>query len=218
MKIVCLVLLFFFNCAYQITESEVQTVSESEPLLIRFYSSDQVLVDIICDSLVKAAIGSCVPTHDLSSNEKIKDVYIETQIKESSSDYFLSAGKSLLSLTFGVFLTNSAKVDFIFYVENSKETLLENTNLASEGRTGYWGVLPFYTGFIATNVGTLLNSYRRPDHLQKYCLYESPDKIRQVLEANKEEYCKDYKLFLKTSFIKVQSVFFQHLQETTKDK
>lgn len=204
------------NCAFKITQPDVFSESKPEPMLVRFYSTDLVLVKIICDSMKESNFGICLLDSDSELNEskeRVKHIYLETQIRDASSDYFANAGKSLLTLTLGVFLTNSAKVDFIFYIEKNKQTLLENTSLSSNGKTGYWGVLPIYTGFIATNVGTFLNSYRNPDHLQRYCLYENPGEIRQVLETKKEEYCKDYELFLKDSFYKVQAKFFRIIQD-----
>ncbi len=218
MKIIFLIFLFLMvNCAFKITQPEVFSESKPEPMLFRFYSTDLVLVKIICDSMKESNFGVCLLDSDLELNEskeKVKHIYLETQIKNVSSDYFTNVGKSLLTLTLGVFLTNSAKVDFIFYIEKNQQTLLDNTSISSEGKTGYWGVLPLYTGFIATNVGTLLNSYRKPDHLQRYCLYENPGEIRQVLETKKEEYCKDYELFLKDSFYKVQTKFFHIIKDS----
>lgn len=212
-----LVILFilFVNCALKTTESKISSVPVQEQYLYKFYSTDLVLMDLICDSIKKTNIGMCISDYELDSLEnfeQVKFIYIETQIRNSSSDYFSNTGKSLLTLTFGLFLTNSADVHLLVFIKDSNGTLLENTKLTTSGRTGYWGILPFYMGLVSTHLGTLLNSYRKPDHLQKYCLYEDPSKMRQVFETKKVEYCADYKLFLEDSYYKIEKDLLRLIQ------
>jgi hypothetical protein len=73
--------------------------------------------------------------------------------------------------------------------------------------------LPFYAGFAATNLGTFLNTYRNPEHLQRYCLYEKISDLRKILEANKDDYCDNYEEFLRNSFYKIENDFLNLIQE-----
>lgn len=212
------ILLLFLNCAFETTHSMLKSGSKESGLRVHFFSTDRVLVEIICESIENTLKGKCISDiefESLKESEEILEVFIETQIKNSSSDYFINSGKSLLTLTLGVFLTTSAEVEFVYYIKTDSE---ENKTLSSSGRIGHWGVLPVYTGFIATNLGTFLNTYRRPDHLQRYCLYEDPGSVRQVMEAKKEDYCRDYQLFLKDSFYKIENEFFQTILDERNGK
>lgn len=206
--VVYLVALWVVSCAYEVTQSVSFPVSKNPRKTIQLLSDDRVLADILCDSIDRSQTGKCFRENeqDLSAyGSNIKKIRVNAEITDSSSDYFKSMGKSLLTLTAGVFITNSAQVKFSIQDHN----FLSSRQIVSSGQIGRWGILPFYAGLAATNFGTILNTYRDPEHLQKYCLKEPIGKIRKILEAEREEYCKEYSVYLRDSFYKVETEFLE---------
>ncbi len=206
---------FWVNCAYEVRQPMALAVSKNQKQSIQVISDDRILVEILCDSIERSQIGKCVEETKQTSSAFTfdrKKVRVHAEITDSSSDYFQSMGKSLVTLTLGVFITNSAKIRFKIEIPNKEK------DIYSSGRIGRWGILPFYAGLVATNFGTLLNTYRNPEHLQKYCLNEPISKLRKVLEAEKEDYCAEYIAYLKDSFYKVEKEFIETIKEEGKNE
>ena len=184
----------FSFCAYHgsVSEKDNRKLMQSKdfPVLknqkqaILILSEDRVLRQILCDSIAKYQIGNCVSRTDINVSEPItnqKTIQVDVEIRNSSSDYFANAGKSLVTLTLGVFLSNSAEFRFRIQTSSSDKEILTTTNF-----------------------GTLLNTYRNPIHLKNYCLKESVSNLRKSLEATREDYCEEYEAYLKDSFLKVE--------------
>mgnify|MGYP006996005966 CR=1 FL=1 len=147
-------------------------------------SVDPLLVDLICRRIL------CGPGQDLN---------IDLIIKDTSSDLLLNNGLSLLTLTMGVFVSHSATVEY--------QVSIDDLNLMSQGeftvRDRLWFVLPFYAGLGSTNAGTFANTYRDPNHLQKYCLDERPGPIREFFDGSRDEICDEYERFLRIVLIEL---------------
>jgi hypothetical protein len=217
-KLVFFVLAFSFSfCVYNRSDSEKDNrklmqskdfpVLKNQKQAILILSEDRVLRQILCDSIAKYQIGNCVSRTDINVSEPItnqKTIQVDVEIRNSSSDYFANAGKSLVTLTLGVFLSNSAEFRFRIQTSSRDKEILTAKEIDSFSRIERWGILPFYAGFAATNFGTLLNTYRNPIHLKNYCLKESVSNLRKSLEATREDYCEEYEAYLKDSFLKVE--------------
>jgi hypothetical protein len=210
--VVYLVTLWMISCAYEVTQSIALPISKNKGKTIQLISDDKILTEILCDSIDRSQTGKC-----LKENEPISSAYgsntkiyqVNAEIINSSSDYIKNMGKSLVTLTLGVFITNSAQVKFSIQAPN----LLPSKEILSSGRIGRWGILPFYAGLAATNFGTMFNTYRDPKHLQRNCLYEPIGKIRKILEADREDYCEEYSVYLRDSFYKVEKEFIETMTE-----
>ena len=132
---------------------------------------------------------------------------IKTKVKEPSSDYWLNTSASIITLTTGVFMSTSATAQYYVTLKYSDKVLYDSY-LHSVGRVGYWAILPFYIGLVGTNVGALLNTYRSPDNLQRYCIDAKDPKEVQT----KEEYCSEYKVFLEDSFHQIEKKLINMLR------
>jgi hypothetical protein len=146
--------------------------------LVMITSPDPVLVELICRRVL------CGPGPVLD---------IQLHIRETSHDYFRNNGLSLLTLTTGLFVSHSATVDYTLTLDFPPNEVKEGT---IHIRDGYWFVLPFYAGLIGTNLGTLLNGYRDPKHLQTYCLDRVPGRWREFFDGDRSEICREYRRFL----------------------
>ncbi len=146
--------------------------------LVQITSADPVLVELICERVL------CGPGPVLN---------VDLTIQESSADFFRNNGLSLLTLTTGLFVSHSATVDYSITLD-LKEHRPQKGSVTV--RYGYWFILPFYAGLAGTNMGTLLNGYRDPVHLRRYCLDESPGEWRTFFDGSREEICNEYKRFL----------------------
>lgn len=215
-RLVFFILAFSF-CVYNRSDSEKDNQkliqSKDFPVLrnqkqtIIILSEDRILREILCDSIAKHQIGNCLNKTDINASELIKNqktIQIDVDIRNSSSDYFANAGKSLVTLTLGVFLSNSAEFRFRIQALSRDKEILTTKEIDSFSKIERWGILPFYTGFAATNFGTLLNTYRNPIHLKNYCLKKPISDLRKILEATREDYCEEYEAHLKDSFYKVE--------------
>lgn len=206
----------FSFCAYHgsVSEKDNRKLMQSKdfPVLrnqkqtILILSEDRILREILCDSIAKHQIGNCANKTDFNAEliTNQKTIQVDVEIRNSSSDYFANAGKSLVTLTLGVFLSNSAEFRFRIQTSSRDKEILTAKEIDSFSRIERWGILPFYAGFAATNFGTLLNTYRNPIHLKNYCLKESVSNLRKSLEATREDYCEEYEAYLKDSFLKVE--------------
>ncbi len=210
--VVYLVAVWVVGCAYEVTQSISFPVFKNPKKVFHLISDDRILNEILCDSIDRSQTGKCFKEkeQDLSTyGSSIKKIRVNAEITDSSSDYFKNMGKSLLTLTAGVFITNSAQVKFSIQEDN----LVSSRQIVSSGQIGRWGILPFYAGLAATNFGTIFNTYRDLEHLQKYCLREPIGKIRKILEAEREEYCKEYSVYLRDSFYKVETEFLETINK-----
>ena len=210
--LLCILLL---NCSYK-NEVRNYTNIRNQNQIIHLVTGDRILKEIICESILNSTLGKCVEyTNSEIENGyfRIKQIKVDAQIKNRSSNYFKNAGKSILTLTLGVFISNSAEIHFKIQSKKNEEQSLPAIELNSSGTIERWAVLPFYAGFAATNLGIFLNTYRNPEHLQRYCLYEKISDLRNILEANKDEYCDNYAEFLRNSFYKIENEFLNLIQE-----
>lgn len=131
------------------------------------------------------------------------ELEIKAEIKTNSLDYLLNLSGSLISLTTGAFMSTSGMV---FYKVTLKyqNTVVYDSSIPSEGRVGYWAILPFYMGLVATHIGTALNAYRQPIYLQENCIVSKMEPEKEFWEQSKEGYCKDYSIFIQDSFAKIE--------------
>ena len=109
---------------------------------------------------------------------------------------------SLVTLTTGLQVSTSAVVDYeflLFHDESGKQPVAR-FRFQSRGRIGMWTILPVYTGFIGTVLGSALNTYRLPDKLRDACLRDSGADV-----------CRDYRDFLLDSWSKVRMDFRDQL-------
>ncbi len=121
---------------------------------------------------------------------------VETRIVDPSLDYFRNAALSLASLTTGLVVSVSAKTRYRFTLEcPARGEIRREFVLESRGRVGMWAVLPLYTGFLGTHMGTLLNGYRRPDRLKAACL-----RGERTGSLSPQEACLEYEAFLRSGF------------------
>lgn len=203
LRIFFITIISLISCAYPLTKSKVAATQISTQKMIYIDSKDPILIGIVCDSILNSGLGVCMPFQNNREADRNngKSIKIDTEVTDSSINFFSNTGKSLLTLTLGVFLSNTASIKFQIQDLDNKEPI---KNFHSSGRIGRWAVLPFYTGLVATSFGAIMNSYRNPDHLQKYCLADNISKPRKILEASKEDYCRDYSDYLKDSYNKVE--------------
>lgn len=157
---------------------------EPEPDLsrpVQITSADSMLVELICRRVL------CGPG-------PVLDIHLE--IKETSHDLFRNNGFSLLTLTTGLFISHSATVDYAMTLDLNPTRINEGT---LHVRDGYWFVLPFYAGLAGTNMGTILNGYRDPKHLRRYCLDEQPGRLREFFDGDRNQICDEYRRFLQVT-------------------
>lgn len=210
-----LLCILILNCSYK-NEVRNPTNIRNKNQIIHLVTGDRILKEIICESILNSTLGKCLENTNSeieNSYFRIREISVDAQIKNSSYNYFKNTGKSILTLTIGVFISNSAEIKFEIRNKNNEEQSLTAKELNSSGTIERWAVLPFYAGFAATNLGTFLNTYRNPEHLQRYCLYEKISDLRKILEANKDEYCDNYAEFLRNSFYKIENDFLNLIQE-----
>ncbi|MBK6606465.1 MAG: hypothetical protein KBF99_05290 [Leptospiraceae bacterium] len=226
-RLVFFILAFSF-CAYngsareqdngKLSQSKDFPVLRNQKQMIKILSEDRILREILCDSIAKHQIGNCANKTDFNAEliTNQKTIQVDVEISNNSSDYFVNAGKSLVTLTLGVFLSNSAEFRFRIQTSSSDKEILTTKEIDSFSRIERWGILPFYAGFAATNFGTLLNTYRNPIHLKNYCLKKPVSDLRKILEATREDYCEEYEAHLKDSFLKVEkeivAAIFEEIQ------
>ncbi|HNC55006.1 MAG TPA: hypothetical protein PK079_01340 [Leptospiraceae bacterium] len=207
-KLFLILIFVLIHCAYETAQRTTLDSKEIGSRKVLIQSEDKILTHILCDSVLKSGEGQCISEPSLLDKDSIL-ISVSAKIGDSSSDYFINVGKSIATLTLGVFLSNSATVHF--NVKNLNQES-EPLKIKSEGRIGRWAILPFYAGLAATSFGGILNTYRNPDHLQKYCLTEVVSRTRKILEASKEEYCADYLSYLQDSFNKVEINFIETIR------
>lgn len=210
-----LLCILILDCSYK---QEVRNYANlrNQNQFIHLITEDRILKEVICESILNSTSGKCLENTAIEfeySKFKIKEIKVDAEIKNSSSDYFKNVGKSILTLTLGVFISNSAEIQFKIQRNPNDKALLASKELNTNGSIERWAVLPFYAGFGATNLGTIFNTYRNPEHLQRYCLYETISDLRNVLEATRDDYCENYSEFLRNSFYKIENEFLNLIQE-----
>jgi hypothetical protein len=158
--------------------------------------------------LTTSEIEEDMPLYRQPYNQKEEYLLeIRAKVKEPASDYWLNISASIITLTTGVFMSTSATAQYYANLKYSDKVLYDS-HLDSVGRVGYWAILPFYVGLVGTNIAALLNTYRSPENLQRYCLYSKDPKDVQT----KEEYCKEYKVFLEDSFYQIEKKLINMLR------
>lgn len=168
------------------TNEEIQ-IYRGRPVSVT--SSDPVVTKLLCERLL------CGPGPQLE---------VELIIKDSSSDLLLNNVLSLLTLSTGTFVSHSANVEYQINLESIDNSYFSsNSGQNPRSQTGsifvrdrIWTLMPFYVGLGATNVGTMLNTYRDPLHLKQYCIDEEPGSIRRFFDGNQNEICTEYYRFV----------------------
>ncbi|MCB1157739.1 MAG: hypothetical protein KDK45_09565 [Leptospiraceae bacterium] len=211
-RIASIILSVFFLqfCHYEIYQELPERKIEL-PDVYRVYlkSSDRVLQKIACETYAAKGVQIRCTDEIIEETKKISSLYevyylsLEPQVRDSSSDLFRNNLFSLITFSTGAFVSVSAVVDYKLDLRNSKQVLFQSY-ISSPGRQGYYAFLPVYMGLISTNLGTGLNTYRRPDKLRMYCIEEEPDTWTKRLTQNRDEYCRDYENFLRDSFNRIE--------------
>ena len=194
---------------------------------IRVISNDPVAAEVFCESLQATGYFHNVYCQSHMSADPTRDekwlpvsdysLRINAKVKDSSHDYLRNSAYSLLTITTLVMVSSSAETSFNLEfrdnrnIDNQKKS--RSLNLKSRGRIGMWAVIPLYTGFAGTTLGTILNSYRLPERVRVNCFRALSD--RQVSAPRDKPACKEYETFLRDSYSGVRLDFWQALQEFT---
>ncbi len=164
---------------------------------LQLTSNNPFLNKRICLRLIEAGIDmNCETNQSTRIGKKNIKVHIESTVKNRSNDFFRNVGISFLTLSFGAIITHSADFEYTVHFPVNKDNM-EKPDLVfySTGRDGMYAILPFYLGLASTIVGTVLNNYRNVDSLENYCLREPITKKVEILEQDKETFCKDLEMF-----------------------
>ncbi|TGL15309.1 hypothetical protein EHQ50_05085 [Leptospira meyeri] len=133
-------------------------------------------------------------------------------IRKESQRPFYSVGLSLLALTMLYYGTMETEAELVW---TSEETNLHRISFLSAYET-IWAPMPFYIGTGSSILGPAFNSNRYPSKLQKYCIQETPSKLRESLEQSQTENCKEYETFLRRLFLQNYDNIHSQLKEWEK--
>ncbi|MEM7184220.1 MAG: hypothetical protein AAF518_25195 [Spirochaetota bacterium] len=218
-------LMQLINCQMETRKAPTYTISPSKKFIIFVDTGgNPILKKLLCQEMQKNGFPNTCYSKTYQEQQKYreqgkelilaepeKEVFslsVQPRISKSSYDLLRNVGMSLLTLTSGTFVSTSAEIEYTISLRK-ENTPLVSTKLQETGRIGFYSFLPFYMGFAATGMGTALNTYRNPENLQKYCLHEKPNQMREFWEQTQEEYCREYEVVLKDSFYGIESKIFE---------
>ena len=217
-----LILFFFFSCTMRLSKPKgLEESLESKDRLL-LISKDAFVLNAFCDSIRRTHFQTnCsldLPEYFPNYFSKTKSdkfcyefnckiIYIDLEIKNSSIDFFKNLFYSILSLTFGVFVSTSADIDYKISILDPFHKVSNSFEIQSKGKIGMWAVLPIYAGTIATVGGTVLNTYRMPNLLQKECGNFTHNKMNL-------ENCDEYHRFILDSYNKIDLEFKKELNSS----
>jgi hypothetical protein len=197
-----------------------ESIESTDRLLV--ISKDAFLLNTFCDAIRKTHfqtncsldLPEFYPNHfskiksdKLCYEFNCKIIYLDLEIKNSSIDFLKNLSYSILSLTFGVFVSTSADVDYKINIIDPLHKVSHSFEIHSKGKIGMWAILPIYAGTIATVGGTVLNTYRMPNLLQNECGSFMNKKIDL-------ENCDEYFRFLIDSYNKIDLEFKKELNSS----
>lgn len=135
---------------------------------------------------------------DFSKIASIELESIDSEIQSGTSVLY-----SLATLTMGTFEIVESEYNFsVRYLDGVK---VEKKNFRSKTRMTLRAPMPPYIGLGTTASLILLDRYKTPEHLSRYCNTKEISITRALLESNKEEYCHEYKKNLLVAWIGVES-------------
>ncbi|MCZ8343129.1 MAG: hypothetical protein O9301_08870 [Leptospira sp.] len=120
-----------------------------------------------------------------------------------------SVGLSLLALTMLYYATMETEAELVWV---SNQDSLHRVSFLST-QESIWAPMPFYIGTGSSLVSPLLRSNQYPSQLQRYCIFETPSKLRQSIEQPLDETCKDYENFLRRLLIQNYDNIHSQLKE-----
>lgn len=226
-KFVVLFFILFQFCYLRSVKSNFDSKNLNISETVYLFSDDIFLLQKVCFSFREKNIKTFCnlnakfplkPKEELINKIYCPDnscvlVNISSSLKEPSSDFFRNVGISILTLTLGGVITNSAKVEYLIEIKNSNSKEISSFKHESFGRVGFWLVLPIYAGLISTTGGTALNTYRRIDQLKNKCQYQL-QKLNSIAEV---ELCtEDYLRFMDDAFQRKEKEFFIEFEKNIK--
>lgn len=133
-------------------------------------------------------------------------------VRSESQRPFYSVGLSLLALTMLYYGTMESEAELVWTSNNES---LHRISFLTTSET-IWAPMPFYIGTGSTIASPILRTNQYPTYLQKYCVLESPSKIRETFDQTKEEICRDYENFLRRLLISNYDNIYSQLKEWEK--
>lgn len=130
-------------------------------------------------------------------------------IRNESQRPIYSVGLSLLAFTMLYYATMETEAELVWV---SNQDSLHRISFLST-KESIWAPMPFYIGTGSSIVSPVLRADQYPSHLQKYCIFETPSKLRQSLEQPLDEICKDYENFLRRLLIQNYDTIHSQLKE-----
>ncbi len=181
--------------------------------------ADEQLRAVVCPAFtnhpaVRCGVAAVSSGVDIAENTA-PTVHLEARLLDSSRDGWRNAGISLVSLTTALVVSTSGTVEFSASSTAGSSPAASRQTWRSEGRVGMWSVIPFYTGFVGTMIGTALNEYRLPERLRSDCaLLQTGQRMSADLPPDFDP-CAEYRAFLRDSYAGVHAPLSELLARTT---
>ncbi|MCC5813399.1 MAG: hypothetical protein JJT78_01465 [Leptospira sp.] len=142
---------------------------------------------------------------DFTKIASIEITNINSEIQATDSLLY-----SLATLTMGTF--EIIDTDYTFTVKYLDGIKIEERKFSGKTQMTMKAPMPPYIGLGTTATLILLDRYKTPEHLQKYCIEEQPSSIREIVELKKNQYCEEYKKYIRSAWLSVEPKIEQDLK------
>jgi hypothetical protein len=134
---------------------------------------------------------------DFTKIASIEISKIDSEIQATDSLLY-----SLATLTMGTF--EIIDTNYTFTVKYLDGIKIEEKQFSGRTQMTMRTPMPPYIGLGTTATLIVLDRYKTPEHLQKYCLEEEPSGLREFFELDKTEYCEEYKKYIRSAWLSVE--------------
>jgi hypothetical protein len=195
---ITIIFFIFQNCSYPLSKPPL-IQGNFNIKSFKLITNNPKIEEKFCDLFLKSDLRViCISNEKYITNE----LRISHRWKSQSLNLMKNSSKSLLTLSFGVFISTSGISEFTFQwksIKNKDVIKANSKTIEVYSEQGIYTVLPFYLGFLSTFTGSILNYYRLPEYAEKYCLKEHVSTTRNRWETNQEDFCGIYDWFLEDS-------------------
>jgi hypothetical protein len=189
-------------------------LAATPPGPIHLSVADEQLREVVCPAFTNHPAIRCEGVAGPEGAGAVPTVHLEARLLDSSRDGWRNAGISLVSFTTALVVSTSGTVEFIATETGPGSRTTTRHAWRGEGRVGMWSVIPFYTGFAGTMIGTALNEYRLPERLRADCaLLRTGQDLAADLPPDFDP-CAEYRAFLRDSYATVHAPLSELLART----